>query len=257
VASTTGCDARHDTDSAERSAAGPSKAPRAAGRVIIDTVSTTHSVNKYAKIDTMSSRDTRRRIFEAAWNLIVVRGEAGFTMAHIAQKAKISRQALYLHFADRAELLDALVKHVDEERGLDEAVQLILTAPTGREAVHRMVSLQAKQNPAIWAVALAFEAVRRTDKAAQRSWQLRQSKRLNVCRTIVERLRGDGDLRPALTVDEATDLLYVITSLRMWEDLVLIRGWTADSYQERVTRLLTETLTAAGETLRTSTAARS
>jgi len=45
-------------------------------------------------------------------------------------------------------------------------------------------------------------------------------------------------------MEEATDLLYVISSLRMWEDLVLVRGWTADEYQERVTRLLLESVTA-------------
>ena len=191
------------------------------------------------------SSPTRRRIYEAAWNLIVVRGEAGFTMAHIAKKAKISRQALYLHFADRAQLLDALVKYADEQRALTSAIQHIVDAPTAREAINRMVSLQALQNPRIWAIALAFEAVRRTDKAAQRSWQGRQTRRLETCRTLIERLRREGELRPTLTIAEAADLLYVITSLRMWEDLVLVRGWTADEYQERVTRLLLESFTAA------------
>ena len=192
------------------------------------------------------SSPARRRIFEAAWQLIVVRGEAGFTMAQIARKAKLSRQALYLHFADRAQLLDALVRYADEKRGLASAIQHIVDAPTAREAIGRMVSLQALQNPRIWAIALAFEAVRRTDKAAQRSWQGRQARRLDTCRTIIERLRREGELRPTLTMEEAADLLYVITSLRMWEDLVLVRGWTADEYQERVTRLLLEGLTAAG-----------
>ena len=209
------------------------------------------------KLDTMSSPKTRRRIFEAAWNLIVVRGEAGFTMAQIAKRAKISRQALYLHFADRAALLDALVRYVDEKRGLGEEIQRILDAPTGREALQRMVCLQATQNPGIWAIALPFEAVRRTDKAAQRSWQNRQIKRLNTCRTIVERLRLEGELRASLTVEEAADLLYVITSLRMWEDLVLVRGWTAQLYQERVTRLLMDSLIARGETSCASAAAQS
>jgi len=191
------------------------------------------------------SSPTRRRILEAACNLIVVRREAGFTMAHIARKAKISRQALYLHFADRAQLLDALVRYADEKRGLTSAIQHIVDAPTAREALGRMVSLQALQNPRIWAIALAFEAVRRTDKAAQRSWQRRQTRRLETCRTLIERLRREGELRPTRRVAEAADLLYVITSLRMWEDLVLVRGWTADEYQERVTRLLLEGLTAA------------
>jgi AcrR family transcriptional regulator len=191
------------------------------------------------------SSPARRRIFEAAWQLIVVRGEAGFTMAQIARKAKLSRQALYLHFADRAQLLDALVKYADEQRGLTSALQHIVDAPTAREAITRMVSLQARHNPRIWAIALAFEAVRRTDKAAQRSWQGRQARRLETCRTLIERLRREGELRPTLTIAEAADLLYVMTSLRMWEDLVLVRGWTADEYQVRITRLLLESLTAA------------
>src|SRR5262245_26347805 len=196
------------------------------------------------QLDTMSS-PTRRRIFEAAWNLIVVRGEAGFTMAQIAKKAKISRQALYLHFADRAQLLDALVKYADEKRGLASVIRHVVDAPTAREAIDRMVSFQARQNPRIWAIALAFEAVRRTDKAAQRSWQGRQARRLDTCRTIIGRLQREGELRPTLSIEEATDILYVISSLRMWEDLVLVRGWTADEYQERVKRLLLENLTAA------------
>jgi len=191
------------------------------------------------------SSPARRRIFEAAWNLIVVRGEAGFTMAQVARKAKISRQALYLHFADRAQLLDALVRYADEKRGLTSAIQDIVDAPTAREALARMVSLQARQNPRIWAIALAFEAVRRTDKAAQRSWQGRQTRRLETCRAIIERLRREGELRPTRPMEEAADLLYVITSLRTWEELVRVRGWTADEYQERITRLLVETLTAA------------
>ena len=85
------------------------------------------------------------------------------------------------------------------------------------------------------------------DKAAQRSWLGRQAGRLETCRTIIERRRCEGELRPTLTMAEATDLLYVITSLRMWEDLVLVRGWTAAEYQERVTRLLVEGLTAASK----------
>ena len=174
-----------------------------------------------------------------------VKKRSGDSASHIARKAKISRQALYLHFADRAQLLDALVKYADEKRGLASAIQHIVDAPTAREALDRMVSLQAHQNPRIWAIALAFEAVRRTDKAAQLSWQGRQARRLETCRTIIERLRREGELRPTLTVEEAADLLYVMTSLRMWEDLVLVRGWTADEYQERVTRLLLEGLTAA------------
>ena len=42
---------------------------------------------------------------------------------------------------------------------------------------------------------------------------------------------------------EAADLLWSITSLRSWEDLVLERGWTAAQYRRRVTAILVATLT--------------
>jgi AcrR family transcriptional regulator len=215
----------------------------ASGALQFDTVTITRAVRNTPPLDTVSSSGPRQRIFDAAWNLIVVRGDAGFTMAQIAKQARISRQALYLHFADRAALLDALVSYVDHKRGLARAIQRIIDAPDGREAIRRMVSLQATQNSRVWAIARAFEAVRRTDKAAQRSWQKRQARRLDVCGAIVGQLRREGHLRRTLTVAEATDLLYVITSLRMWEALVLVRGWTAASYQARITRLLMESLT--------------
>ena len=65
---------------------------------------------------------------------------------------------------------------------------------------------------------------------------------------LAPRFLGAGARRSklafALTLGEAVDRLYVIKSLRMWEDLVLVRGWTADRYPERVTRLLLEGVTA-------------
>jgi hypothetical protein len=51
-------------------------------------------------------------------------------------------------------------------------------------------------------------------------------------------------LRPDRDSDAASDLLWTLTSLRTWEDLVLQRGWTAAQYEERMNRLLQAALTA-------------
>jgi len=70
------------------------------------------------RLDTVSSQKgdpaTRRRICEAALRLIVKRRGAAVTLAEVARAARVSRQALYLHFADRAELLLALVRYADD-----------------------------------------------------------------------------------------------------------------------------------------------
>ena len=215
----------------------------------------------YGVLDTVSSRSepagspSRGRILDAALSLIESRGGADVTMAEIAAAAGLSRQAVYLHFSDRAELLLALVRHVDEKRGLGRELRKVLEAPSGTEALAEIVALQARMNPRVWAVARALDAVRRSDPEVERSWQDRLANRLRGCRDIVGRLAREGKLRPGLGEREAADLLWSLTSLRTWEDLVLERRWTPAQYRERLTALLRETLTVA-KRRRASTAPR-
>jgi hypothetical protein len=108
-----------------------------------------------------------------------------------------------------------------------------------------MVALQATLNPVIWPVARALDAVRRRDEAADRSWRDRLEHRWQGCRAMVTRLAAEGVLRAGLDPDVATDLLWTLTSLRMWEDLVLDRRWSADEYRERVGALVLSALTGA------------
>jgi AcrR family transcriptional regulator len=175
--------------------------------------------------------------------LITKRGDAHVTMAQIARAARVSRQAVYLHFADRAELMVALARHLDAELGLPAEIQRIADATSGAEQVEAMVSLQARTNPSLWAVARAVDAVRRTDPAADRAWQDRLDARLAGCRHIVARLESEANLHEGLDAPSAADILWTITSLRTWEDLVLGRGWSPQKYQRHVTRFLLATLT--------------
>jgi AcrR family transcriptional regulator len=194
----------------------------------------------------VSSRSSIGRILDTALALVTKRGNAHVTMAQIARAARVSRQAVYLHFADRATLMVAIARHVDEKLGLPDEIRRMAEAPTAVAMLDMMVSLQARLNPAIWAVARGLEAIRRTDAAAERAWQDRLNNRLVGCRAIVARLQSEGALRPGLTASIAADLLWTLTSLRMWEDLVLERGWSADQYTQQITGLLHETLTSSG-----------
>jgi AcrR family transcriptional regulator len=191
----------------------------------------------------MSSPDSRARVLDAALRLIRKRGDAAVTMAQIAKAARLSRQAVYLHFADRADLMVALAHHVNESLGLPAEIQRLMNSPTGIEMIEAFVSMQARGNPAVWAVARAIDAVRRTDAAAARAWQSRLESRLAGCRAIVSRLKAEGSLRPELDPSIAADLLWTMTSLRMWEDLVLEREWSPEQYQGYLTNVLIGALT--------------
>ncbi|MBI3403257.1 MAG: TetR/AcrR family transcriptional regulator [Acidobacteria bacterium] len=191
---------------------------------------------------------TRRRILDAAQQLITGRRGAEVTLAEVARAARVSRQALYLHFADRAALFLALVRHADAQRGLAAAIQRVADAPTGVAALREAVAMQSRMNPKIWPLARHFESVRRRDEAAERSWQDRMEGRLTGCRMGVARLAREGTLRRGLTPEVAADLLWTLTSLRTWEDLVLERGWSAKQYEKRLGDVLLMVLTNSGMT---------
>ena len=191
------------------------------------------------------SNTTRDRILAAA--LILLRKAQGpIAMSAIARKAGVSRQALYLIFADRADLFVALVRYFDEKRGLAEELAKIRDAPSGVAALLMMVDLQARQNPALKPLADAMELLRRQDPDADKGWQDRLDNRLKGCRATVERMAREGSLRKGLDVAVAADLVWTITSFRMWDDLVSLRGWTADQYRERVCGLLMSSVVEAG-----------
>ena len=134
------------------------------------------------------------------------------------------------------------MRYADERRNLAAEVKKIIDAPDGVTAVRLMVAMQARMNPGVWAVARAFDVVRRRDPAAQRSWQDRHQNRLMGCRQMVARLAEEGLLRRGLQAEAAADLLWTLTSLRTWEQLVIERGWSAAEYRERVTALVVSAL---------------
>lgn len=186
---------------------------------------------------------TRQRICEAALRLVVQRGGVDVPLGDVAKAARVSRQALYLHFKDRAALFLAVAQHADDKRGLPEAIRRVQQAPTGLDALRSMAAARATLNPEIWPLARILDSVRGDDPAAENILQNRRVSRLGACRTIVEQLARDGSLRAELEPAIAADLLWVFTSLRTWEDLVLVRGWTAAQYEERLVATLLRVLT--------------
>src|SRR4051794_35154928 len=85
---------------------------------------------------------TRERILGTAREL-VERGDGGPNMSELARAVGISRQALYLHFADRAALLVALVERVDEREDLAAGVAAVEAAPDAAAKIRTWVAMQA------------------------------------------------------------------------------------------------------------------
>jgi AcrR family transcriptional regulator len=185
---------------------------------------------------------TKVRILQAAAELLAASPGASIPLGQIAERAGISRQALYLHFADRAKLFIELTRWIDQRYRTPLRQQRVDRAATGLLALEASVRLQAFLKPRLRGIATALDALRRSDDAAAAAWNERETARLERCRTIVERLAEERRLAKYLDVETAAKLMWAVTSQRVWEDLVMDQHFTAGEYVTHITHLLTTAL---------------
>lgn len=185
--------------------------------------------------------ETRRRILEATWELIEERG-ASVRLVDAADRADVSRQAVYLHFGDRAGLLLALVEYMPQTLGFQELLAHVFDAATGAEMLQRAVELHSTYSAKIDSVARVLEAAQYRDKALGAAWRDRMDRSRAVHRAIIQRIADEGQLVDGWTVDAAADLFYTITMQGPWRELTRELGWTPEQYAENMSRLLRRSL---------------
>jgi AcrR family transcriptional regulator len=174
--------------------------------------------------------ETRRRILEATRRLMEERRGRGVGMRDVAEAAGISRQAVYLHFGSRAELMVATARYGDRVLGLEERKRRFVAAKGGVESLEAYVEFWCNYIPEIYGVASALLEVRETDEAAAAAWDDRMAAVRESCRETIEALHRDGTLAPEWSLEQATDLLWTMLSIRNWEQLTIERGWTTRQY---------------------------
>ena len=176
--------------------------------------------------------------------LIEAQPEKVPSMAAVARATGISRQALYLHFADRAALLLAVVEHVDEREGLGAAIAAVEAAPDAAAQVRAWADMQARRNPRIASLARALDQSRHADDPATAAWRNRTENRMRAATALAQRLRSEGLLHRSWTTAEAATLLWELLSFRVWDDLVNEASMAPERYAEIVTTASLATLAA-------------
>lgn len=187
--------------------------------------------------------DTRERLLQAAWDLALEQGPS-LRLADVAARAGVSRQAVYLHFGDRARLLLALLAWGDQAFNLGDLLMWVTQAPSGAEALQRMVGVHAMYSPRIDALTRILEAHQYQDSAVAAALRDRLNFRRAAHRAVIARIAAEGDLAEGWTVDTAADLFFAVTLPTPWRELTGARGWPAEEYAQRMTQLLRGTLIA-------------
>jgi AcrR family transcriptional regulator len=185
---------------------------------------------------------TRQRLLEAAEAILKREGIGGLTMKGVGREAGVSRQAVYLHFKERADLLVALVEQL--ERDDEQAYLRVRGARSGELAVREWAEAQASKGPRIAEMARALDALRREDSAAAAAWRRRATGRLILASRMVERLSKERAIHGSWSPAVAAILLAEVTSFRFWDDLVGEAGLSHAAYVEIVVATVFATLAA-------------
>ena len=181
------------------------------------------------------ARQTRRRIVEAARELFVSRGYAGTTIDAVAEAAGVSRRTVFLSVGSKEELLktawDWGVVGDDEpvpmaERPHVRAMQEVTDPPLlvrlwvdqVLDVGERLAPLEIVLNRAVDGHPEAAELRARIDVERQ-----------GGARMFVSHLASVGGLRDDLTVEQATDICWILMNPLLQGRLRADRGWSREA----------------------------
>ncbi len=188
---------------------------------------------------------TRKKILHASWQLLEAAQGREVRMSDIARNAGVSRQAVYLHFPTRSDLLIATTHHIDEVKNVDARLAKSRSAATGMERLSAFIEAWGNYIPEIYGVAKALIAMSETDDAAKLTWDDRMQAVRHGCRAAVETLEKEGQLASQHSVTQGTDILSALLSVQTWEYLTINCGWSQQFYIEK-TKVLARQILVSG-----------
>ena len=186
------------------------------------------------------TEQTRERILNSTVELLLGGKPSDVRMADIAKRAGITRQALYLHFPNRANLLIAATQHVDQSKNIDARLAPSRAAEGGVERLELFIDAWGNYIPEVFGIARGLISVYDSDEAAAAAWDDRLAAIRHGCEAAVKALRKDDRLK--LGPKEATDVLCGLLSVELWEYWVQKCGWSQGKYIAQVKSLANEAL---------------
>ncbi len=186
--------------------------------------------------------DTRERIADAAYQLLLEKRYEGMTIDAIAQRAEVSPQTVYAIFRSKAgilaELLDRtsfgtayqdLVRQAKEKEFPPDRLRF-----AARIARHIFES-QSETIDLLQGVSLVTPELADLIKE-------RECHRYDSQKSMVDFIGQKGWLHPSMNPGKARDILWAFTSRELYGMLVRQRGWSPQEYEEWLGNVLVSAL---------------
>jgi AcrR family transcriptional regulator len=203
------------------------------------------SYNQKARAE--NSAETRRRIIEVTRELLTRAPLETVSLPVIAAEAEVARSTVYAIFGSREGLMVAVAEDLLERGGfarIGEALRGPDVVRAFEISMDVAMDLYSREHAVSWAL-LSLSAVDRDASSA--AARLNFGRREGM-RRIAQRMHDQGVLRDDVTVDEAADVLWLITSFETFGQLYRDRGLTPKQVGERLMAITRRTLYRANTT---------
>jgi len=173
---------------------------------------------------------TRERILDATWSLLAQRKPA--SIGQIARASRVSRQAVYLHFPNRAALLAETARRHDVESGFVARIEATrLLDPV--EGLNALVREWFAYIPQVEIVVSALLALNEAGRDGAGAFANRMEDLHQAAASAVHRVAKSGRLARQWTEEEATAWVWSRVHLTAWRHLVNECGWAPQAVLER------------------------
>ena len=178
---------------------------------------------------------TRQRIVDAVLERLRAAPAEPVAIEKIAAMAGVARSTVYAIFGSRAGLFDAVGTHLQARTGYERLVEAS-HRPDARDAFRGGLRAASEMLAAERDTWRALRSMAQLDQeAVGGSVQRWEDERAAAMARIAGQLHEQGQLRPEVTVEEANDVLWVITSFESFDLLYSGRGLPLDVVVERLT----------------------
>src|SRR3954464_1941708 len=144
-------------------------------------------------VSSSGRRQTRTQILEAARAMFEELGYYGAGLEAVAKKAGVSRQAIYLHFPSKVELLTALHLHVFENDVVPALRRNPITdAMTGLDVLDATIAADVEIVARVWRIHESLMMARRQHPEVDQTLVPREQEHYDGLLDVGRRLERDG-----------------------------------------------------------------
>jgi len=184
------------------------------------------------------ARQTRQQIIEAARKLFTERGYSGATLEAIAQEAGVAVETIYATFGNKREILSSLIGV--SLVGDDDPTPLLqrqgpLNALQEKDQHRQIQHFSSDMTEIMGRVAPLFEVMRsaaKTEPDIAIMLHKILSERVDGMKVFIRALMSNGPLRDGLSLENAAETTWAMSSAEVYSLLVVDRGWSVEKYSQ-------------------------